>query len=142
MRFAFKPAVGVVLAALLWACSTGGPSTPTDEELIARQLETLKAGVLNKDIDAIKDTISEDFYHPGMGDKDAALDLIKAGMDMGLVDNGEIDLSGVEIKIDGKTATAYPIDVSSPAGGGDTVQFQLRKEDGVWRIVGGEAGVI
>lgn len=133
-----KVLVGVLLgAALICGCATG-PEGPTDEEQIMGRLETLKAGVLDKDIEKVTDLVSADFYYSSLGDKDAALSMLRQGMDIGVVDDGEIDLSEVVIKVDGDAATAGPIEAGNPYASA-TVQFDLKKEDGVWRIVGGQS---
>jgi hypothetical protein len=129
----------VVLAALALVCGCAGMGKgPSDEELIKGQLETLKAGLLGKDFNKVVGTLSENFYHPEVGNKQAASDLIKQGIDSGFVDNGQIDLTKTKIKIEKDTATAYPIEASAPAGSA-TVQLNLKKEKAGWFIVGGDA---
>jgi len=132
-------AMGVcVLAALLvGGCATGGGG-PTDEEQIMSQLQAMKDAILAKNIDAIKATMSEDWYHPEVGGRDIALDYVEQGIDSGIVDDIEVDLDSVEITIEGDTATAYPIVASAPMGS-VTLEFELKKEDGVWLFTGGNA---
>jgi len=130
--------IGCVLATVLICGCATGPGGVTDEEQIMARLETLKAGVLGKDIEKVRGVVSEDFYYPGMGDKENALDLVQEGMDTGIVDDGEIDLEDTEIKIEGDIATAGPIEVGNPMGSA-TVEFEFKKEGGGWLIIGGTA---
>ena len=126
-----------VLAGSVCGCASS-PKGPTDEEQIMSVLLAMKAGVLGKDIKQVEPTVSEEFYYPALGDKAGALDMLQQGMDMGIVDNGEIDLTKMEIKVEGDTATAGPVEASSPMGSA-TVSFTLKKAKGAWTITGGEA---
>jgi len=98
----------------------------------------MKAGVLGKHIEQVKPTVSEEFYYPALGDKAGALDMLQQGMDMGIVDNGAIDFAKTVVKVEGDTATAGPVEASSPMGSA-TVSFTLKKAKGVWTITGGQA---
>lgn len=126
-----------VLAGSVCGCASS-PTGPTDEEQIMSVLLAMRAGVLGKDIKKVEPTVSEEFYYSALGDKAGALDMLEQGMDMGMVDDGEIDLSEVVIKVEGDTATAGPVEAGSPMGS-TTVDFTLKKAEGVWTITGGEA---
>lgn len=129
--------VGAVLAGSMYGCATG-PGGLSAEEQIRNVLEQMKAGVLGKNIEQVAPAVSEEFYYPALGDKASALDMVQQGMDMGIVDEGEIDFSAMEIETEGDTATAGPVEARSPMGAA-TVSFTLKKADGRWTITGGEA---
>jgi len=127
-----------VLAVLLVAgCATGGKG-PTDEEQIMNNLLAAKAALLEKDTDAIRALMSDDWYHPEVGGPDEAMDLLQQGIDMGMVDDVEIDLEDAEVTVEGDEATIYPIVVSVPMGSA-TLEFECVKEDGKWLAIGGNA---
>lgn len=117
---------------LMCGCATG-PKGPTDVELIAAQAENFKTALLAKDIDALMETISEDFYHPEMGDKAAAKDFLEQAMDSGYLDEAEMDLENAETEIEGDTATVYPLELSGPAGS-VTIGLDLKKDAEGWFI--------
>ena len=127
----------VLATAFICGCATG-PKGPTDEEQIMAQLEAFKAALLGKDIEGLKAVMSENWYHPEVGDREVALDFVQQGIDSGFLDDGEVDLENVEIEIEGDTATAYPIEASSPLGS-VTVELEFTKENGVWLVTGGDA---
>jgi hypothetical protein len=122
----------VFVASVLAGCATG-PKGPTDQELITATAKSFTDALLAKNIDALMATVSENFHHPEVGDKAAAKDILKQGMDSGFVDNGKIDLANMAITIKGDTAEAYPIVASAPAGS-VTVGLTLKKENGAWLI--------
>ena len=122
----------VFVASVVAGCATG-PKGPTDQELITTTVKSFTEALLLKNIDALMATVSENFYHPEVGDKAAAKDMLGQGMDSGYVDDGAIDLDNMAIKIEGDTAEAYPIVASAPAGS-VTVGLTLKKENGAWLI--------
>jgi hypothetical protein len=106
---------------------------PTDQELIQQQVKNFCDALLAKDIDKAMASVSDGFYHPEVGDKAAARDLLKQGVESGFVQDGKIDLSKMEIKIDKGVATVYPI-LASAAAGSVTVEMKLKKEKAGWFI--------
>ena len=131
-----KTAVSLLLVAVMCGCATG-PKGPTDEELILGQLAALRDAVIAGDAEKVVATISEDFYHPEVGDKSVIAELIQQGIDAGYTEDGEVDLEMVEITIEGDTATAYPVEASSSAGS-VTAEVTFKKEKDSWYITGGD----
>jgi len=130
--------VSFLAATLVCGCATG-PKGPTDQELVTSTITGLKDAVLAKDLEKIMACLAEDFYHPEVGDKAAMKDLAAQGLDMIDMSTAEVDLANMEVKVEGDTATAYPV-VASASLGSVTVSLSLKKEkDGVWRITTGEA---
>lgn len=132
-----KVMVTALVVVLVSGCAGLGKG-PSDQELVMNQITALKEGLLAKDIDKVMGTISESFYHPEAGDKATIKEFLQQGIDMGYLDNGEVNLDNVKITIEGDTATAYPIEASSSAGSA-TAELKLKKEDKGWFIVGGDA---
>jgi len=132
-----KTAISLLLVALVAGCAGLGKG-PTDEELILGQLEALGAALIAQEAEKVAPLLSEDFYHPEVGDKSVITELMQQGIDMGYMDDGEFDLAGTEITVEGDTATAYPVEASSSAGS-VTVEITLKKEKDGWLITGGDA---
>ena len=122
-----KRVLVVVLAVVVAGGCASTPKGPTDLELVMRQIENFKMALLAKDIDKVLASVSETFYHPEVGDKAAARDIMKQGIDSGFTDGGLVDLTNMQVKIEKETATAYPI-VASAAPGSVTVGLTLKKE--------------
>jgi len=121
-------------------------ASPEEEVMAAVNdiIATIKAG----DVEKLLGLISEDFYQPQVGDKEAVKEYAKMGKDMGYLDNvpatisqyeAEISLEDTEVELKDGEATVYPIDAVTNQGSA-TVELVLKKEsDGKWRVVGGDA---
>jgi hypothetical protein len=104
-----------------------------DEEIMA-VLENFKAGMEDQDTDKIGLALSDDFDHYEFGDKDTMISFLSDTFSGGDLDDTEIDLSGIEIEIDGDDATAYPGELMASFGT-LTIEFSFSKEDdGAWRV--------
>lgn len=120
----------VLLAVAVIAGCAGMGGGAKDKELIQKRVEEFKTALLGKNIDGIMACVADSFYHPEVGDKNAAKDLLKQGIDSGFTQDGEVDLTKMEIKFDEKDkmkATAYPITASASAGS-VTAGLTLKKE--------------
>lgn len=126
--------IALVLAlGIAVGCATG-PKGPTDEELVAAQAKAFSEALLAKNVDGVMATLSEDFYHPEVGDKQALKDMVGQAIDAGYFDDGEMELEGAETVVEGDTATVYPIVLSSGAGS-VTIGLTLKKAEGGWLVV-------
>ncbi len=104
------------------------------ETLIKEALENFKKGMEDKDTDKIAEALSDAFDHPEFGDKDTMISFLSDTFSGGDLDGTEVDLSGIEIEIDGDNATAYPGELIA-AFGTLTIEFSFSKEDdGSWRV--------
>ncbi|MDQ1256821.1 MAG: Nuclear transport factor 2 family protein [Candidatus Hydrogenedentes bacterium] len=132
-------AVCILGLGVLAGCATG-PKGPTDQELITQTVTQLKDALFAGDSEKLLACFSEDFSHYEVPDKQTLADYVQMGVDMGYIDqleeqNAVMEFAEAEIKIEGDTATMYPIEASADAGS-VTVELTLKKEaDGVWRIV-------
>jgi hypothetical protein len=120
----------VLLAVAVIAGCAGTGGGAKDKDLIQKRIVDFKTALLAKNIDGVMACVSDSFYHPEVGDKNAAKDLMKQGIDSGFVQDGEVDLTKMEIKFDEKDknkASAYPITASASAGS-VTVGLTLKKE--------------
>ena len=105
---------------------------PTDEQLLGDLLEQWKTAAIAQDIDALMALFSEN-YEGSQGDKyDTKLFLLE-GKDMGYLDDMEVVLDSTEITIEGATATAYPLELTT-AMSKFTIKLTLTKESSGWLI--------
>jgi len=127
------------MSLVILGCQTGKKVTP--EEAISAKInqfaETLKA----KNIDGVMGIFSEKFEHYEWGDKAGAREFLQQAVDVGYLDNLEVDLSKLQIKVDGNTATAYPIDIKGNFGS-TTVELTFTNENGNWLVTGLDASDI
>ena len=121
-----KALIAVVVVTVACGCA-GMKKGPTDLELVQLQVQNFKTALLAKDVEKVFACVSDNFYHPEAGDKAAAKELIKQGIDSGYTEDGQMDLTKMEIKIDKDTATAYPITASARPGS-VTAGLTLKKE--------------
>ena len=119
----------------------------TPEEEVMATVEAIVAAFLAGDVDGLLQHVSNDFYHPEVGDIDSVHKYIEMGKEDGYLDDvpgmieehgGEIFLDDAEIEIEGDEATIYPIDAMSYQGS-VSVELVLKKEsDGKWHVIGGD----
>lgn len=134
--------------ALLTLLSGGGAAPEaaatedaSPEAAIRTQLEAIAKAMKDGDAEALIAAHSDDFDHPQVGGKEELAGYINQGVDMGYLEDVEMDLSEVEFEKDGEEIVAYPIDLSSSMGS-VTIEWVFRNEGGVWRIIGGDASGI
>jgi hypothetical protein len=129
-----KAVSAMALCAVLAAgCAT--TQKVSDEEMIQTTLSKVKDALEKKDIELLMATFSESFQDPRVGDKMAAKALLEQGLNSGYADNGEVRIDKVVITLgeDKKTATVYPLDLSSSAGA-ISVELVLAKEKDGWFV--------
>ncbi len=135
-----KTAILGLCAALIAAVISGGCATgakgPSDEELIANTLNTWKVGMEEKDIEKLRTILSDEFDHYEWGNKEQMIGFLESTFNQGDLDNANVSLEAAQTKIEGDTATVYPVELTA-AFGSATIEFRLKKEaDGQWRAVG------
>lgn len=117
----------VLSVGLIMGCAGVGKG-PSDEELIRATIDKVKTALETKNLDLLMTTFADDFEHPEVGGKEEARQMLQMGLESGYADEGKVDLSNMELKIDKEKgmATAYPIDLSSAAGS-VSVELVLKK---------------
>ncbi|NIA12704.1 MAG: hypothetical protein GWP08_01395 [Nitrospiraceae bacterium] len=113
-------------------CATG-PKGPSDEELVKLQAQVFLQGLLDGDIDAALMAMSDDFYHPEVGDKEAFKAIGGQAVAAGYFEDGEMDLQDAEPLIEGTKADIYPCVLSSSQGS-LTFGMTMTKEATGWMI--------
>ncbi len=127
-RILISSVVVVSMVAMLSVLGCAGMGKgPSDEELIRATIDKVKAALEAKNIDMLLQTFADDFEHPEVGGKEEARQMMQLGLESGYADEGKVDLSNMQIKINNDgTASAYPIDLSSVAGS-VSVELILKK---------------
>ncbi|HOH29254.1 MAG TPA: hypothetical protein PLC40_06245 [Candidatus Hydrogenedentes bacterium] len=123
-------------------------ATATPEEEVMAAVNDIIAAIKAGEVEKVLGFISEDFYQPQVGDKEAVKEYAKMGKDMGYLDDvpatikqyeAELSLEDTEVELKDGEATVYPIDAITNQGSA-TVELVLKKEaDGTWRVIGGDA---
>ncbi len=124
--------VAILVVAVAAGCATGAKK-PTDTELIQGTVDAFKTALLAKDLDKVMPMISENFNDPEIGNKAGMRDFLQRAIDAGYLNDAEMDFKSAQIKIEGDTATDYPVTVSSSSGSA-TIGFTLKKEKAGWLI--------
>ena len=128
--------LGSLLLVLACGCQTVGKG-PSEEELIKGVLSAWEAGIQAKDMDKVMAVHSEQFESSEATGKGEQRDLLGGYMDAGYLDDAEVSLDAVEIKIEGDKASATGVGLETAMGAFE-LEFELRKEDGAWLITGFE----
>lgn len=126
-------AVGLV-AGLVCGCQTAAKG-PSDQELINKVVADWKAAATAKDLDKVMVLYSEAFKHFEYGDKAGMKSFIKDAIDMGYMENAEVNTANMKVTIDKDKANAYPIELKA-AFGSATIKMDLKKEAAGWKIIG------
>ena len=120
---------------MLAGCATTGGGGEDPTEAIASQVDSYAKAMQSQDIDAIMKHFSEDFEHYEWGDKEGAQDFLQETIDMGYLEDLEVETGDMEIEVEGTEATVYPAELSGDFG---TVSLELTYAKGAkgWSIIG------
>ena len=128
--------VGVLVVVLAFGCATGGKG-PSDEELIGALMATWEAAIMEKNVDKMLTTFSDDYSHSGMDYSASGKDELRAfaedSIAMGYLDGVDISYDPTAIRVEGETATIYPVYYSNTQGD-VTVSFTAKKTAGTWLL--------
>lgn len=108
---------------------------PSDIYLIRKTIDTWKNALIAKNIDQIMMTYSEQYRNRHGDDKQAIRRFLTEFCHHDTFNGMVVDLSRMKITINGATAIAAPIEISSERGG-MTLSVTLGKEENQWLIVG------
>lgn len=121
-----------VLSVLAAACA--GMTTATPEAQIMSTIGAWEAAAVAEDIDALMATYSDNFEHYEYGTKSTLRLFLSDLIAQGMLSGASVSLADMDVRIDGSTATAYPVDLEA-AFGGATLEFVLREQaSGAWLI--------
>jgi len=108
---------------------------PTDEELIQQTLDQWSAGLVEKDVDKLAATISENFSAQEADTKEELIEFIRQGIDAGYFEDAEVSREDAEYTMEEGKCDVYPVDLSSSMGS-VSVGIILSKEDSKWLVTG------
>ncbi len=132
--------VAALAVVLMVGCATTGGSSSSlspqeaSAQTVAQWADALKA----QDIDAIMATFSEDFEHFDWGDKAGATDFMSEAIEMGYLEDIEVDLSEAEYELDEDLVAVYPIEIIGNFGE-ITLELLFAKGANGYQIVGMDA---
>lgn len=127
--------VGCLALTVLVAAGCGGGFSkgPSDTEMIQQIITDAMAGMQAEDIDAMLASYAPDFQSDN-GDLDATRDFLQGIKDAGFLADIEVDLTSLEIAVEGSTAMAGPVIIIASIGE-IGLEFDLEKRDGTWLVV-------
>ena len=125
-------ALGILVVA---GCEStyGGGGGASDTDLITNLLNDYGAALQAEDIAKAMTAFADDFDSDQGLDKAGQEEFLQGAADQGFLDGLEIDSSGMEIVIDGTSATAGPSAVEGSFGA-LTFNYKLEKRGGQWLI--------
>lgn len=114
----------------------GGGGGASDQQLVQNLINDMMAALGAQDIEKMASFYGEGFMSDS-GGPDETREFLEGAKDQGFLDDMEVDISGLEIVIDGDTATAEPVELDG-AFGVVTLAFELAKQNGQWKVVSQE----
>ena len=124
----------VALVAVTGGCAIFATG-PSDEEMIAATMDTMFAAIAAQDLDKMMALYSDDYKGENGEGKAEVRDFLAEAIDMGYMEDLEVTSEDMKITVDGDTATAGPVGYDI-MGNEFSIAYDLKKEDGTWRIVG------
>jgi hypothetical protein len=124
----------VALLALTGGCAMFATG-PSDEEMIAATMDTMFAATAAQDLDKMMALYSEDYMGENGEGKAEVRDFLAEAIDMGYMEELKVTSEEMKITVEGDTATAGPVGYDI-MGNELSIAYNLKKEDGTWRIVG------
>lgn len=131
-------ALSAVLAALVVSCASTSGGGPSPLGAINQSLAVMKAGFENQDPDKVLTAYSEDYEGANGEDKEEAGDALRGLNDQGYWDGMEVTVEGVDIELDGDSATVGPIEFSGSWGVAEYIYTFKKDADGAWRVSSSE----
>jgi len=100
---------------------------PSNEELVKGVLATWTAGIKAKDIDKVMSVHSEKFESSEATGKKEQREVLTGYIEMGYLDDAEVNLDGAKIKVEGDKASVTGVGLETAMGTVE-LEFELRKE--------------
>ena len=114
--------------------SIGGGGGMSDEELIRSLVDDAMAALKAQDIDTMVANYADSFDSDQGGGTAGMKEFLEGAKEGGFLEDIEIDLSNLVVRVDGDKATAKPIELEVAALGSLTLEFDLEKIDGRWQV--------
>lgn len=107
---------------------------PSDEELIIALATGVTDAIEAQDIDALVAYYSEDFMTDEGTSKEDVKTFLTGAKAAGFLDGIKVDISTMNVEVDGDKATAGPIELEGQRFT-MSLDFKLEKRDGKWMVV-------
>lgn len=108
---------------------------PTDEEALLAGLKDFVTKLIAQDIKGAMGGVSDTFTNYQYGDKAGLQEFLQSAADMGYLSGLEVDTNEAKVKVEGEKATIYPVEIKGSFGSA-TLEMQLGKINGEWKLVG------
>jgi len=136
MLFFSVAMIAVCMSLIILGCQTA--KEVSSEEIITAQVNKAMEALKAKNIDGVLEIYSDKFEHYEWSDKAGFREFLQQASDAGYLDDLEIDLSKMQVKMEGNTGTAYPIEIKGSFGS-TTVELVFTNENGKWLVTGMDA---
>ena len=126
--------MALAVMTMVGCASNSENAGPSDEEQVTAVAQAIGDALKVPDVEAMVSHFSDDFSNDEGASKEAtatALNGYKAG---GFLDDLDVDLTSMKVKVEGDKATAAPIDLEGGFGA-ISLDFDFEKRDGKWLVV-------
>ena len=129
-----KVAICALAVVAVGGCAStyGGGGGASDADMIQGLIDDMMAALQAQDVAKMVSFYSDDFTSDN-GDKAATEEFLAGAKDQGFLEDMEIDVSELQISVDGDSATVEPITLEG-AFGVLTLGFELQKRGGSWVV--------
>ena len=107
----------------------------TSEEKIMEGVKVFADKLAAQDVKAATVMVSDKFTNMEYGDKAGLQDFLQSAADAGYLADLEVTIKDAKVKVDGEKATVSPVVVKGSFGEA-TLNMELAKADGAWKLVG------
>lgn len=105
------------------------------EEIALAGVKTFVEKLSAKDVKTAMAMVSDKFENVEYGDKAGLQMFLEGAADAGYLDDIEVDMKDAKVKVNGDSATVYPIDINGSFGSA-TLEVVCGKADGTWKLTG------
>ena len=126
--------MALAVMTMVGCASNSENAGPSDEEQVTAVAQAIGDALKAVDIDAMVSHFADDFSNDEGASKEATTTALKGFADGGFLDDMDVDLSSMEVKVDGDKATAAPMDLEGGFGP-ISLDLDLEKRDGKWLVV-------
>jgi hypothetical protein len=126
--------MALAVMTMVGCASNSENAGPSDEDQVMAVAQAVSDALKAADVDAMVSHFSDDFSNDEGASKDATTTALKGYAAGGFLDDLDVDLSSMKVKVEGDKATAAPIDLEAGFGA-ISLDLDLEKRDGKWLVV-------
>jgi len=120
------------VAMVVVGCATGAGG-PSPEEQVQQALAGWTAAAEAKDLDKLMTLVSEDFTSSEWADKETYRYFVQDAVEMGYLDNADVNTENTKITVEDGKAVAYPVDMTADFGSA-SLELTWTEQGGKWLI--------